>query len=556
LDNTRRLKNYKPSRFKAQGSIYKERFADSAVFFVNQLKHTKAPWRGVPFDLLDWQEQIIRDLFGIVRRHDECRQFRRAYIELPKKNGKSELAAAVALLLTCTDLEYGAEVYGCATDRQQASIVFDVAVQMVEQFPTLKRHIKLNLSQKRMVFRPLNSFYQVLSAEAYTKDGLNAHGVIFDELHAQPDRRLFDVITSGSGLAREQPLTFIITTAGFDRNSICWQQHQKAEEVLRGKIIDPTFYPVIYSANEDEDWTDPEVWKRVNPSYGITIKPDGFRAEFENAKLNPVDENKFRRLHLNQWVKQSIRWMPMELWDRCDFPVDPEYLKGRKCYAGLDLSSTEDMSAFVLVFPPDDPNDEDDKYQILPFFWIPEEAMRRRVLKDKVPYDGWHGDNFLLTTDGEVINYNFIQQKIVELGEIYNIAEIAFDRWGAHLLSQNLRDAGFTVIPFGQGYKSMSPPSKELMRLVLEKRVAHGGNPVLRWNFDNIVVKSDEAGNIKPDKDKATEKIDGAVAAVMALDRAIRNESHGSVYDERGVLIIDINHPDGFYYGGNGDGKN
>jgi phage terminase large subunit-like protein len=550
MEESRRLKNYKPSRFKAQGSIYKERFADTAVFFVNQLKHTKAPWRGAPFELIGWQERIIRDVFGIVRRHDECRQFRRAYVELPKKNGKSELAAAIALLLTCTDLEYGGEIYGCATDRQQASIVFDVAVQMVEQFPALKRFIKLNISQKRMIFTPLNSFYQVLSAEAYTKDGLNAHGVIFDELHAQPDRRLFDVMTSGSGLAREQPLTFIITTAGFDRNSICWQQHQKAEDILRGKLIDPTFYPVIYSAAEDEDWTDPEVWKRVNPSYGITIKPDGFRAEFENAKTNPVEENKFRRLHLNQWVKQSIRWMPMELWDRCNFPVDPEFLKGRKCYGGLDLSSTDDMTAFVLVFPPEDTNDEDDKYQFLPFFWIPEETMRQRVKNNHVPYDQWAYEKYLLTTDGEVVNYKFIQQKIEELGEIYNIAEIAFDRWEANLLSQNLRDAGFTVIPFGQGYKSMSTPCKELMRLALDRKLAHGGNPVLRWNFDNIVVKSDEAGNIKPDKEKATEKIDGAVAAVMALDRAIKNESHESVYNKRGALIIDLNHPDGYYYSG------
>jgi phage terminase large subunit-like protein len=532
-----RLKNYKPSRFKAKGSIYKERFADAAVFFVNQLKHTKARWRGQPFELIDWQEQIIRDLFGIVRKYDESRQFRRAYIELPKKNGKSELAAAIALLLTITDGEYGGEIYGCATDRQQASIVFDVAVQMVEQFPAIKQYIKLNISQKRMTFTPLNSFYQVLSAEAYTKDGLNAHGVIFDELHAQPDRRLFDVVTSGSGLAREQPLTFIITTAGFDRNSICWEQHTKAENILRGTVIDPTFYPMIYSANDDDDWTDPEVWKRVNPSYGITIKPDGFRAEFENAKLNAVEENKFRRLNLNQWVKQSVRWMPMDFWDKCDFAVNPDYLKGRKCYAGLDLSTTEDMTAFVLVLPPDDLSDENDKYIILPFFWIPEESMQRRVLKDHVPYDRWALENQLITTDGRVINYNFVQQKVEELKGIYDIQEIAFDRWGATQMAQNLVDIGANVIFFGQGYKSMSPPTKELMRLVLQERIAHAGNPILRWNFDNLVVKSDEAGNIKPDKEKATEKIDGAVATIMALSRALVHEDHTSVYDTRSLLI-------------------
>ncbi len=540
FDSEYRLKNYRPSRFKAPGCVYKEDFADSAVYFINQLRHTKGKWAGMPFELIGWQEQIIRDLFGIVRRSDKCRQFRRAYVELPKKNGKSELAAAIALLLTCTDLERGGEVYGCATDRQQASIVFDVAVSMVSQFPELKRFIKLNPSQKRMTFTPLNSFYQVLSAEAYTKDGLNAHGVIFDELHAQKDRRLFDVMTSGSGMAREQPLTFIITTAGFDRNSICWEQHQKADDILRGKIYDPTFYPVIYSAADDDDWTDPEVWRRVNPSYGITVSPDAFEAEFENARLNPANENTFRRLNLNQWVKQSTRWMPMELWDNCDFPVDTAFLRGRKCYAGLDLSKTQDLTALVLAFPPDDPGDEEDKYCFLPFFWIPEESLRRRVLKDHVPYDQWAAQGLIETTDGAVINYNFVQRKIEELSELYDIEEIAFDRWGAVMLTQNLRDAGLTVVDFGQGYKSMSPPMEELLRLVMEKRIAHGGNRVLRWNFDNIVVTQDEAGNIKPDKKRATEKIDGAVAAIMALDRATVHQEHGSVYDKRGLITVDF----------------
>jgi phage terminase large subunit-like protein len=462
----------------------------------------------VPFDLLDWQERIIRDLFGIVRRYDECRQFRRAYVELPKKNGKSELAAAIALLLTCTDLERGGEIYGCATDRQQASIVFDVALHMVDQFPQLRKYIKFNVMQKRMTFTPLNSFYQVLSAEAKTKDGLNAHGIIFDELHAQPNRKLFDVMTSGSGLAREQPLTFIITTAGFDRHSICWEQHQKAEGILRGTLTDPTFYPVIYSAADDDDWTDPEVWRKVNPSFGITIAPLGFRAEFENAKINASEENKFRRLNLNQWVKQDTRWMPMDIWDKCAFDVDLKHLAGRKCYGGLDLSSTNDMTAFVLAFPPDD---DDGKFVILPFFWIPESAMWRRVKNNHVPYDQWAAQGLLQTTEGDVINYKFVQKKIEELSDIYNIREIAFDRWGAEMLRQNLEDAGFEMGRFGQGYKSISPASKELMRLVLERRIAHGGNPILRWNFDNIVVTSDAAGNIKPDKEKATEKIDGAI---------------------------------------------
>jgi phage terminase large subunit-like protein len=447
----------------------------------------------------------------------------------------SELAAAVALYLTCADMEWGAEVYGCAADRQQASIVFDVAVEMVEQCPALKKRIKPVISQKRLVYMPTASFYQVLSAEAYTKHGLNVHGVIFDELHAQPNRQLYDVMTKGSGDARKQPLFFLITTAGNDRNSICWEIHQKAGDILRGKKIDPTFYPVIYGIDDNDDWTDEKNWYKANPSLGHTIDIEKVRAAYISAKENPAEENIFRQLRLNQWVKQSVRWMPMDVWDKCDFEVNPEKLKGRMCYGGLDLSSSIDITAFVLVFPP---IPGDDKYYVLPYFWIPEDNLKLRVRRDHVPYDIWEQQGFLKTTEGNVIHYGFIEKFIEELGTKYNIKEIAFDRWGAVQMVQNLEGLGFAVVPFGQGYKDMSPPTKELMKLTLEKRIAHGGHPVLQWMMDNIHVRTDPAGNIKPDKEKSTEKIDGAVAMIMALDRAIRNENRESVYDERGILVL------------------
>jgi Phage terminase-like protein, large subunit len=271
----RKLKKYKPTIFKADGSVYDKDAADIAVSFINCLKHTKGEWYGQPFELIDWQEQIIRDVFGIIKPNG-YRQFNMAYIEIAKKQGKSELAAAVALLLTCGDFEHGGEVYGCASDRQQASIVFDVAVDMVEQCPALKARIKPVLSQKRLVYKPLGSFYQVLSAEAYTKHGLNVHGVVFDELHAQPNRQLFDVMTHGSGDARKQPLYFLITTAGNDTHSICYEVHQKAKDILEGRKVDPTFYPVIYGADENDDWTDPKVWAKANPSMGITVDIEKF----------------------------------------------------------------------------------------------------------------------------------------------------------------------------------------------------------------------------------------------------------------------------------------
>jgi phage terminase large subunit-like protein len=520
----------------AEGSHYSKKAADYAVSFIECLSHTKGTWAGKQFELIDWQERIIRDLFGVIKPNG-YRQFNTAYIEIPKKNGKSELAAAVALLLTCGDGEERAEVYGCAADRQQASIVFEVAADMVRMCPALSKRVKILASQKRIIYTPTNSFYQVLSAEAYSKHGFNIHGVVFDELHTQPNRKLFDVMTKGSGDARMQPLYFLITTAGTDTHSICYEQHQKAKDILEGRKHDPTFYPVIYGAEDDEDWTDPEVWKKANPSLGETIGMDKVVAACNSAKENPGEENSFRQLRLNQWVKQSVRWMPMQKWDLCNFSVSEKQLEGRVCYGGLDLSSTTDITAFVLVFPP---VDEEDKYSILPYFWLPEETLDLRVRRDHVPYDIWQKQGFLMTTEGNVVHYGFIENFIDELGQRFYIKEIAFDRWGAVQMSQNLEGLGFTMVQFGQGYKDMSPPTKELMRLVLNQQIAHGGHPVLRWMMDNIFIKTDPAGNIKPDKEKSTEKIDGAVATIMALDRAIRcgAETAESIYDERELFVI------------------
>ena len=531
-----KLKNYKPTAFMAKDSHYDKSAADYAVDFIESLCHTKGTWARKPFELIGWQEQIIRDVFGTLKPNG-YRQFNTAYIEIPKKQGKSELAAAVALLLTCGDGEERAEVYGCAADRQQASIVFNVAADMVRMCPALAKRVKILDSIKRLVYLPTGSIYQVLSADVGNKHGFNTHGVVFDELHTQPNRKLFDVMTKGSGDARMQPLYFLITTAGDNQNSICWEVHQKALDIIEGRKHDSTFYPVIYGASQDDDWTDPKVWKKANPSLGITVGIDKVKAACESAKQNPGEENSFRQLRLNQWVKQAVRWMPMDKWDSCNFPVSPDELEGRVCYGGLDLSSSTDITAFVLVFPP---LDEDDKYIILPFFWIPEDNIELRVKRDHVMYDLWERQGFLQTTEGNVVHYGYIEKFIEQLGEKYNIREIAFDRWGAVQMVQNLENMGFTVVPFGQGFKDMSPPTKELMKLTLEQKLAHGGNPILRWMMDNIFIRTDPAGNIKADKEKSTEKIDGAVATIMALDRAIRcgNDNGESVYDQRGLLIF------------------
>ena len=296
-------------------------------------------------------------------------------------------------------------------------------------------------SFKEMVYEPTGSKYKALSADVANKHGFNIHGVVFDELHTQPNRKLFDVMTKGSGDARMQPLYFLITTAGDNTNSICYEVHQKAKDIIAGRKIDPSFYPVIYGADDDDDWTDPAVWKKANPSLGITVGIDKVEAACEQAKQNPAEENSFRQLRLNQWVKQAVRWMPMDKWDKCSFAVNEDDLEGRVCYGGLDLSSTTDITAFVLVFPPED---EEDKFIILPYFWIPEDCLGLRVRRDHVPYDLWQKQGYLETTEGNVVHYGYIEKFIENLGERFNIREIAFDRWGAVQMVQNLEGIWIT----------------------------------------------------------------------------------------------------------------
>lgn len=683
--NYPKLKDYKPTRFMLPESHYDAAKADRAVRFIENLCHTKGRWAGKPFWLLPWQEQIIRDIFGIVKE-DDMRQFRTAYVEIPKKNGKqlaldtpiptpqgftnmgdlkvgdtvfdengipchvvakspvddteqaykltfkdgtsiiagerhlwnieidssgklvstreiyemntdikivsskcpetsnkdilqhweashgnnpryhylldiqpidhpvkmqciqvdspshqylagpsfvpthnSELAAAIALYLLYADNEPSAEVYGAAADRQQASIVFDVAKRMVEMTPALLKRSKIMAATKRLVNYSNVGFYQVLSAEVGTKHGLNVSGLVLDELHAQPNRSLVDVLTKGSGDARTQPLYFLITTAGTDRNSICYEYHTKAKDILEGRRIDPSFYPVIYGLDDGDDWNAEESWYKANPSLGHTITIDRVRDAHREALTNPAEENVFRQLRLDQWVGSAVAWIPEHIYDRGNLPIDLEKLRGRECYAGLDLSSTSDITAFVLVFPP---LHEDDKYIVVPHFWLPRETLDLRVRRDHVPYDVWERMGLFHITEGNVVDYNFVRKTINELHTMYNIKEIAADRWNATQLITDLEGDGFTVVPIGMGFKDMSPPMKELYKLILEGQFIHGGNPVLRWMAGNVVAEIDAAENIKPSKKKSTEKIDGIVAWIMALDRCIRHEMQGSVYDE------------------------
>jgi len=531
-----KLKNYKPSRFMLPTSHYDKAKADRAVKFIENLCHTKGKWAGKRFWLLPWQEQLIRDIFGIVKP-DGYRQFRTAFVEICKKVGKSELAAAVALYLLYADNEPSAEVYGAAADRQQASIVFDVARQMVEMSPALLKRSKLMTATKRIVNYGNSGYYQVLSAEVGGKHGFSVSGLVFDEIHTQPNRQLYDVLTKGSSDARQNPLHFIITTAGTDRHSIAYELHSKAVDILEGRRVDPTFYPVVYGLKDDEDWEDEANWYKVNPSLGYTVDIERLRDAYREAKQNPADEVTFKWLRLNMWVSSTVAWIPDAIFMKGNEEIDLAALEGRDCYGGLDLSSTGDITALVLMFPP---RNEDEKYILLPFFWVPEETIPQRVKAASVPYDIWERQGYLLSTEGNVIHYDFIEKFINDLAEKYHICEIAVDRWNATQMIQNLEGDGFTMVPFGQGFASMSGPTKDFYRLLMEGQIIHGGHPVLRWMAGNVVVDTDPAGNIKVTKAKSKEKIDGIVAAIMALDRCIRNqtEPQGSVYDERGLLVF------------------
>ena len=530
-----KLKNYKPSQFMLPTSHYDKKKADRAVTFIENLCHTKGKWAGTPFWLLPWQEQLIRDIFGIVKP-DGNRQFRTAFVEICKKVGKSELAAAVALYLLYADNEPSAEVYGAAADRQQASIVFDVAKQMVEMSPALMKRSKLMGATKRIVNYSNAGYYQVLSAEVGGKHGFSVSGLVFDEIHTQPNRQLYDVLTKGSSDARQNPLHFIITTAGNDRHSIAYELYTKAVDILEGRRVDPTFYPVVYGLKDDEDWEDEANWYKVNPSLGYTVDIERLRDAYREAKQNPADEVTFKWLRCNMWVSSTVAWIPDAIYMRGNEPIDMDALAGRDCYAGLDLSSTGDITALVLIFPP---RNEDEKYVLLPYFWIPEETIPRRVKANSVPYDIWEKQGYIMSTEGNVIHYDFIEKFIMYLSEKYHILEIAVDRWNATQMIQNLEGEGFTIVPFGQGFSSMSAPTKEFYRLLMDGRIIHGGNPVLRWMAGNVVIDTDPAGNIKVTKAKSKEKIDGIVAAIMALDRCIRQEGQsGSVYDERGLLVF------------------
>lgn len=521
---------------------FSEKRAQYAVNFIENLKHTKGKWDGVPFKLLPWQKQIIRDVYGTVDDSGK-RQYQYVYLEIPKKNGKSELGAAIALYHLYADGEKRGEIYGCASDRAQASLVFDVAADMYCQSPVLRKRTKLTKSLKILEDIPSGSVYKVVSSEAYSKHGLNASCVIFDELHAQPDRALWDVMTTGAGDAREEPLWFIITTAGNDvnRTSIGWEVHEKARKIISGELKDPRWYCKIWGIEPDYqgDIWDEKLWYAVNPSLGETIDIDKVRQQAISARDNKAEEANFRWLRLNQWISlKKIGWLPITLWDDTQARWKRDDLRGRECYLGIDLSTTTDITATAHLFAPDRELGET-KWRFFVDPWIPEDNMVQREKNDHVPFSSWVRDGFVHATEGDVVDYGAIADWITQQTNLYDVKYICADPWHAEILRQLLpKELQDKFIHIPQTIAGMSPAMKELERLFREKSIEHEENPCGRWTFGNVVVASDGNENIKPVKNKSRDRIDPICALIDAMAAAVKLESARSVYEERGIRVL------------------
>ncbi len=511
--------------------------AARVIEFSRRVKHTKGVrWAYKPFELESWQsEDIIEPLFGWVRKDNGCRRFRDAYNEVARKNGKTTLAAMVALYLTIADGEPVAEVYSAATKIDQAKLVHDEAIRMVKSSPTLRRFVKI-LRNNIHVPHTMSKFVP-LAADADSLDGLNPHGAIIDELHAHKDRRVYDILETATG-SRSQPMLFSITTAGFDRNTICWEKHNTAVRILEQSVEDDTFFAFIATLDDDDDWADASKYYKANPNLGISVSEEQLLVQRERALHSPGFQNTFRRLRLNQWTEQSERFIDMKAWRACGGDVDEKALKGRPCWMGLDLSSTTDFTALVLLFPVKAP-DGKMRIKVISRFWLPEGTVAKRALTDRMPYDAWRDQGILFVTPGNAIDYEFVAAEILKLAQQYQVKELCIDRYNALQISQKLEQAGLTVSLVGQGWQSMSAPMKELLTLVLDKRIEHGNNPILTWMAGNLAVSQNPAGDLKPDKERSIERIDGMAALVTALFRLMSSPVFKkSVYATRGIQSV------------------
>lgn len=559
-----------PTMAKTDDYFFDTEAADAAAaFFPTHLRYTAGEWANQPFVLQPWEaDDIIRPLFGWKRKSDGTRRYRRCYVWVPRKNGKTELAAGVGILATVGDGEAGGQVLSIASDKNQASLVFDKAVLMVGWSPELSREL---VCFKTSIYCPsLGAVFKPLAGIPKGKHGLNMSGLIGDELHEWTSDRLYQYVHQSSA-SRRQPIEFMISTAG-ERSGYGWEIYQMCLGILSGEIDDPETLVVIYGANADADkadpdyWKNPATWREANPNYGVSVKAEYLAAEALKAQRLPRLENDFKRYHLNLWVEQATRWLPMDAWEDCGTPAVerpalrakaeaiehapiverpagplivpqrindrwralPELMAGRRCFGGIDLSSVTDLTCLAWLFEPLE-SDEDGLVTIVPRFYVPEVGIGIRAARDKVPYEDWRKMGALTATPGNAVDYSFLKRQLFADAETFRVAEVAIDRWNATQMAIELRDEGIEAKLFGQGFASMNAPSKQFEKLLLNRRLDHGGHPVMTWCARNAAVETDAAGNIKPSKSRSTERIDGIVAAVMALGASMEGEKEPDI---------------------------
>lgn len=513
--------------------IYDPAVAERAVgFFRECLKHTKGPTAGKPFDLEPWQADATRVLFGWLRP-DGTRRYRQSYITVPRKNGKTTWAAGLALYMLFADGEAGAQCYCAATDREQASLAFSTASQMTRKNATLDAACRINESQRRIIYG--DSFLRAIPANEEAAHGFDIHCLVGDELHAWYGRKMYDVLLTGMG-ARPQPLALFITTAGHDRHSICWKEYSYARGVRDGKVDDPYYLPVIYEAEEHDDWQDPDVWTKANPNFGISLRKDYIERECKRAAEESSYENTFRRLHLNQWTSQKTRWLKIEHWRACQTTTEP-IPSGTTVWGGLDLASTTDLTAWCLVA-----RQPDGGFKAQWKFWIPEERMHLVEKQDRVPYSQWAKQGLVDVIPGSRIDQDVIEKQILADADRYHLQFAGYDPWNAEGLTVRLDAAGVPCVKMRQGHATLSSPSKELEACVIAGTLDHGGNPVAEWMAENVEVITDTNGNIKPvrpEHNASGKKIDGIVALIMAMGVALTApEKRRSVYESRGPIMV------------------
>jgi phage terminase large subunit-like protein len=505
--------------------------ADKAVRFVRKLRLHEGRFAGKPFPLADWQERLIQRIYGPV---DELgrRQVRTAFVMVPRGSGKSTWAAALGLLHTFgPEKEPGGQVIAAAADREQASIVFGAASRMIQQDPVLSRITNTTPSIKRIAHPASGSTFRAISHESYSKHGLSISCLLADEIHAWPTRELWDVLVTSFG-KRDQPLALIITTAGVGRTGIAWELYEYAKRVQDGTVEDRSFLPILLEPPASFDWRDPEVWAYVNPALGVFRSVEEMQTSAKRAEHVPAQQAAFRQLYLNEWRDGAAEpWLDLAIWDEGAGEISPEDIEpGTRCWIGVDLSSTQDLTAVVAVL------EHGDGYLVMPKFFVPADGIRRRSERDGVGYALWAEQGFITATGGSVVDYGVVEDYVADLAERFRVEAIAIDRWNSTGTQTRLQALGLPVVTFGQGFASMSPAVKEVERLVLNRQLAHDGCPVLRWCLANVAIAQDPAGNQKIDRSKAKEKVDGSVALCMAIGVAAASPA-GSVYQERPYFL-------------------